>query len=139
MLLGQNAGGQRFLRVAGLYRHAGLQDDRPAIDRAMVDEERLDSCSPGAVQGCRPLPIGDHDDDLSRIVGSRRRIQEYLEIGAAARDQDTHAKAITRGHQATSSTPRAPATISPIRATCSPAPRRIRAVVSVVADGTITT
>ena len=141
-MLGQDAGGQRFLRVVGLYRHAGLQDDRPGIDRAIVDEvhggagdlraviqrlalgveprergqergmdvhgasgerariclgedpheprvadepdpacgeladerqverlpvaevlrvdeERLDACSPGAVQRCRPLPIGE--------------------------------------------------------------------------------
>jgi len=111
----------------------------PVAEVPRVDGERLDACSPGAVQRCRPLPIGDHDDDLSRIVGSRRRIQERLEIGAPARDQDPHAKAITGGHQATSSTPRSPATISPIRTTCSPAPRRIRAAVSAVAEGTMTT
>src|SRR3989442_14215609 len=104
-----------------------------------VHEEGFDTRRPRPLQCRRMLPVRDHDDDLRRVVGSRRSVEKRLKIRATSGDEDAHPKAAARSCHATSSTPRSPATTSPSRATFSPDSRRSRAAVSAAAAGTITT
>src|SRR5262245_50518435 len=116
------------------------QVERFAVAEVLgVHEERLDARGAGAIQGCRALPIRDDHDDLSGVARPRRRIQKRLEIRAPSGDQNADPQTLARGGHAVSSTPRSPGTISPIRVTCSPALRSIRAAASAAEAGTITT
>ena len=76
-----------------------------------VEEDRGDPGPRGAREGRRPLAIRDDDDDGRGKALPARGVEDRLEVGAPAGREDADAEAV----QATSSTPRWPATISPRR------------------------
>ena len=98
-----------------------------------VEPDGGDAAGPRARERRRLLLVPNGDDHA-------RGVEERLEIRAAPRDEHADPQPVVVGaRHATSSTPRAPLTISPMRTARSPASARARRARSVAAGGTTTT
>src|ERR1700704_294923 len=87
MLLGQDARGQRFLRVVWFYRDARLKNDRPGIDRAIVDEVYGGPGDPRAVVQRLTLGVKARKRGQERGMDVHRASGERASVG---RGEDPH-------------------------------------------------
>ena len=76
-----------FQRIAQRLFEGGAGFVRPVVDNPMGE-----ACAfgPGEPEGGGP--VGEHQHDLARGVGAGAIVDESLEIGPAARNQDTHSQ-----------------------------------------------
>lgn len=63
----------------------------------MVDRERLDAGTPGAIQAGRVRAIGNDDRDCGVEASVTGGIDERLEVAASPRDQDAQAAVVDGG------------------------------------------
>src|SRR5690348_4537767 len=108
---------------------------------AVSNDPRRDLGARRALEALSIGAIGNHQDDLGRIVAHRARVDQRLKVGAAAGDQHAgpqpgHARSVlTRWALASP----APLTMWPIQWTRSPAWVRTRATASTCAGATTAT
>ena len=114
---------------------------RDAVTEVLrVEPDGGDAARPRARERRRLLLVSNDDDHARRVARPRGGVEERLEVRAAPRDEDAHPQPVVVGaRHATSSTPRAPLTISPMRTARSPPSARARRARSVAAGGTTTT